>query len=215
MRITPPDRVLLLATALATAACAGTAPGAGAQPPPNAGSSVRQTDFRNFRYEFGGTSWRLVDGTQPDVVDGDWRFELDSVSYGDVTGDGREEAIVVITAETGGTMVPHWIFVYGGGARGPELLWSFESGDRADGGLKAVYAEDGMLVVELLGRGKLPHAPRTYGAEDETSVGACCPSMFTRSRYAWTGRAFEPRGDPEFQPYDPDADEERLQDERC
>ncbi|HYR07082.1 MAG TPA: hypothetical protein VEQ60_04925 [Longimicrobium sp.] len=196
--------VFLLVATAGTAACQGTPPSA--QPSPVAGASVRDTDFRNFRYAFGEASWTLVDGTQPDAGEEELRYELDAVTYGDVTGDGREEALVTITAETGGTMVPHWIFVYGAGARGPELLWSFESGDRAAGGLKRVYAEGGMLVVELLGKGKVPHDPATYGAEDDTAQGACCPGMFTRSRYTWTGRAFVPRGEPQVLPYDPDAE---------
>lgn len=67
-----------------------------------------------------------------------------------------------------------------------------------------------MLVVELLGKGKVPHDPVTYGAEDDTAMGACCPSMFTRSRYTWNGRAFVPRAAPEVLPYDPDAGSSRA-----
>lgn len=196
--------VLLLLATVSTAACQGMPPAA--QPSPAAGASIRETDFRNFRYAFGESSWTLVDGTQPEAGEEEWRYELDDVSYGDVTADGREEAVVIVTAETGGTMVPHWIFVYAAGARGPELLWAFESGDRAAGGLKSAYAEGGMLVVELLGKGKVPHDPATYGAEDDTAMGSCCPSRFTRSRYTWNGRAFVPRGVPEVLEYDPDAD---------
>jgi len=202
MRRSAITAVLLLLAPAGTAACQRTSPSA--QPSPAAAASVRETDFRNFRYAFGETSWTLVNGGQPDAGEEELRYELDHVSYGDVTGDGREEAVVTITAETGGTMRPHWIFVYGAGARGPELLWSFESGDRAAGGLKSVYAEGGMLVVELLGKGKVPHDPATYGAEDDTAMGACCPSTFTRSHYRWNGRAFVPRGAPEVLPYDLD-----------
>jgi hypothetical protein len=203
--------LLLLATA-GTAACQGTSPSV--QPSPAAaageaagaaGASIRETDFRNFRYEYRGTAWTLVDGTQPDAGEEELRYEFDEVSFGDVTGDGRDEALVTITAETGGTMHPHWVFVYGAGARRPELLWAFASGDRAAGGLKSVYAEGGMLVVELLGKGKVPHDPATYGAEDDTAMGACCPSTFTRARYVWNGRAFVPRGEPEVQDYDPES----------
>lgn len=195
-----PRSVLPLAVALAAAACQPASPAPAQRPAP----SVRDVDFRSFRYEFEGTSWTLADGTQPDPGEEEWRYELDGVSYGDVTGDGAEEAIVTVTASTGGTMVPHWVFVYGAGARGPRPLWAFASGDRAQGGLRRAYAEGGVLVVELLGKGKVPHDPATYGAEDDTSMGACCPSMFTRSRYTWNGRAFVLRGEPEVLPYDPE-----------
>lgn len=200
--------LLLLATA-GTAACQGTSPPARPSPAAaaggSAGASIRATDFRNFRYVFGEASWTLVNGTQPDAGEEELRYEFDDVSYGDVTGDGRDEALVTITAETGGTMRPHWVFVYGAGARGPELLWAFESGDRAAGGLKSVSAEGGMLIVDLLGKNMIPSDPTTFGAHDDTAQGACCPSMFTRTRYAWNGRAFVLRGPPEVLPYDPDA----------
>lgn len=130
--------VLLFLAAAGTTACQGTSPSA--QPSPAAaagepvsatGLSIRETDFRNFRYAFGESSWTLVNGTQRDTGEEELRYELEHVSYGDVTRDGRDEALVTITAETGGTMRPHWVFVYGAGARSPELLWAFESGDRA------------------------------------------------------------------------------------
>jgi hypothetical protein len=204
--------VLLLLGTTGTAACQGTSPparpspaAAAGEPAGAAGASIRETDFRNFRYAFGEASWTLVNGTQPDAGEEELRYELAHVSYGDVTGDAREEALVTITAETGGTMRPHWVFVYGAGARGPELLWSFESGDRAAGGLKRVSADAGTLIVELLGKNMIPSDPETFGAEDDTAQGACCPSMFTRTRYAWNGRAFVLRGPPEVHPYDPES----------
>ena len=204
-----PAAVLLLLAAAGTAACQGTSPPAGPSPAAAAGAagaSIRETDFRNFRYAFGEASWTLVNGTQPDAGEEELRYELRHVSYGDVTGDGRDEALVAITAETSGTMRLHWVFVYGAGTRSPELLWAFESGDRAAGALKRVYADAGTLIVELLGKNMIPSDPETFGAEDDTAQGACCPSMFTRSRYTWTGRAFVPRGAPQVLPYDPDAE---------
>jgi hypothetical protein len=207
-RIASAAVLLLLATA-GTAACQGTSPPARPSPPAGEpagapGASIRETDFRNFRYAFGETSWTLVNGTEGDAGEEELRYELDQISYGDVTGDGRDEALVTITAETGGTMRPHWVFVYGAGARSPELLWAFASGDRAAGGLKRVYAESGTLMVELLGKNMIPSDPETFGAHDDTAQGACCPGTFTRTRYAWNGRAFVLRGPPEVLPYDPD-----------
>lgn len=203
MRSTPPAGMVLLAALLpAAASCQPPA----SAPAPGPAVSVQETDFRNFRYEYLGTSWTLVDGGERSAGEEEWRYELEGVSYGDVTGDGRDEALVTITAETGGTMRPHWVFVYGAGSRAPELLWAFESGDRAAGGLKRVYADGGLLVVELLGRNMIPSDPESFGAEDDTAQGACCPSSFTRTRYAWNGRAFVLRGEPEVLPYDPDAE---------
>jgi hypothetical protein len=190
---------LIFAAAPLSAACepAETAP---------APASIRDTDFVNFRYDFQGTSWTLRDSVQEPVrengivkQDG---YLLDDVVYGDVTGDGVEEALVVVGGVTGGSAVPHWVFVYGAG---PRPLWSFETGDRSAGGLNRVYADSGMLVVELFGRGKVPGAPDLL-ADDGSNAPACCPTVFTRSRYAWNGREFVPHGAPQVLPYDPRAD---------
>jgi hypothetical protein len=194
--------LMILLTALLAVACQRPASA------PAQAASIRDTDFRSFRYEFRGTAWTLVGGVERGAGqddDPEWRYEFANVSYGDLTGDGREEAVVTITAETGGTLRPHWVFVYAAGPRAPELLWAFETGDRAAGGLKSVSVDDGALVVELLGKNMIPSDPATFGAEDDTSQGACCPSVFTRTRYAWTGRAFALRGQPEVLPYDPEA----------
>jgi hypothetical protein len=196
------SRVLLLAALVVAASCQYPAPAS------SPAASIRATDFRNFRYPFQGTAWTLIDGEERgagDDEDPEWRYEFSNVSYGDLTGDGREEAVVTITAETGGTMVPHWVFVYAAGPRDPELLWSFETGDRTQGGLKGVSVDEGTLVVELFGKNMVPSDPETFGAEDDTAQGACCPSVFTRTRYAWTGRAFVLHGAPEVLPYDPEA----------
>jgi hypothetical protein len=80
----------------------------------------------------------------------------------------------------------------------PGLLWRFEDGDRADGGLRRIYAENGGLVVELYGKGK------TVGgdlfADDGMTGGDCCPTHFTRARYRWDGERFMLNGEPEVLP---------------
>jgi hypothetical protein len=193
--------LLALAAALLSAACDP------APPAPGPATSIRDTDFSNFRFDFQRTSWTLRDSAQEPVrengivkQDG---YLLDDVVYGDVTGDGVEEALVVVGGVTGGSAVPHWVFVYGAG---PRPLWSFETGDRSAGGLKEVYADGGMLVVELYGRNQVPGDPESLGADDGSNTPACCPDSFTRTRYAWDGRAFVPRGAPEVLPYDPGVD---------
>jgi hypothetical protein len=93
-----------------------------------------------------------------------------------VTGDSVEEAIVSVSIQTGGSAMPSIIYIYTLRNKRPVLLWSRSTGDRADGGLRAVYAENGRLVVEL-----------------NSSVGAggdCCPTRFMRIRYKWRGGCF-------------------------
>ena len=101
---------------------------------------------------------------------------LGKVFYGDVTGDGVEDAIVSMNILTGGSAMPGLVYVYALRENRLKLLWSFSTGDRADGGMRAVYAEHGQLVVEL-------NDP--FG-----SRGDCCPTHFTRTRYEWRGKRF-------------------------
>lgn len=35
------------------------------------------------------------------------------------------------------------------------MIWDFDTGGRADGGLRQVYAEDGQLVIELYGKDRV------------------------------------------------------------
>jgi hypothetical protein len=48
-------------------------------------------------------------------------FTLESVSYADLTGDGKDEAIVVLKYATGGTQTTNYVYVYTL-EQGPKLL---------------------------------------------------------------------------------------------
>jgi hypothetical protein len=120
------------------------------------------------------------------------------IGYGDATGDGEEEGLVALGVESGGSAQPHVIYVYGMRGNHPGLLWRFEDGDRADGGLRRIYAENGGLVVELYGKGKIVGGD--LFADDGTPGGDCCPTHFTRARYRWDGERFMLNGEPEVLP---------------
>ena len=121
------------------------------------------------------------------------------VEYGDVTGDGSEEAIIVLYAELGGTESAEDVFIYTLRNRMPVLLWKFATGDRAEGGLRRIYADNGELVVELAGKDKI--IGRDLYADDGTSSGLCCPTLFTRTRYQWSNGRFRQRGEAEILPF--------------
>jgi hypothetical protein len=78
-------------------------------------------------------------------------FEVDQVLYGDLTGDGRDEAIVRSLCSTGGTGRFDEGFVYGMKDGKPVLLGRIPGGDRASGSVRCVRVEDGTLQVERLG----------------------------------------------------------------
>jgi hypothetical protein len=111
-----------------------------------------------------------------------------------VTGDGVDEALVVIKIETGGSAIPQLVYLFAWKNNEPELIWHFRTGDRADGGLKNIRAENGEVVVELFGQdryivGELDTAKITG---DEEQI--CCPTHFTLSRYKWNGSNFRLQG---------------------
>lgn len=137
-------------------------------------------DFSNSVYPWPGRSDRasfsLVNGKFADVED--VNVSLDSIYYGDATKDGVDEAIVTMGLRTGGSAIPNLVYVFGhkNHSQNPEILWKFESGDRASGGLRNVYTDSGELVVE------------TYN--DTPNQGDCCPQFYTRRSYRWDSNQF-------------------------
>ena len=111
-------------------------------------------------------------------------FALQSVEYADVTGVGKEDAIVVLRYLRGGTQTIHYVYIYAFESGKPKLLAYCHTGDRAYHGLYRVYGEHENLVFELLDPAK--------------SEGDCCSSGFVRSRYRWDGSRFQAVGRSEY-----------------
>jgi hypothetical protein len=80
------------------------------------------------------------------------------------------------------------------------MLWAFQTGDRADGGYKNIYAASGRLVVELQGKDKI--IGKNLYEDDGTKNGDCCPTFFTRTRYEWGAKRFRQKGKSEVFPID-------------
>ena len=147
--------------------------------------------------------WRMC---MPKVVDDSIRsINIDNydINYGDVTKDGVEDAMGARGLESHGSAITAMVYVYGVQNHRAKVLWQFESGDRAYGGLKAIYAHCGDLIVELNGKNATPEDP--YASEapwivDKGDGGACCPSYFTRTRYEWRKGRFRRKGKPEVFP---------------
>ena len=165
-----------------------------ASPTPN--SPTRSVDFENFTYPEleSRTRFTLKDGREP--TEDDPRGLVD-VTYGDVTGDGNEEAFVVHTQSVRGSAIPYFVYVYTMNRSKPKLLWSFYAGERGDGGLRQINAENGELVVELYGRDRIVNGGTS---SEEDNIGVCCPKFFTRSRYEWRGGGFRLKGKEEAIP---------------
>ena len=176
--------------------------------------SIRDIDFRNFYYpslptgKCSMSSVRVRGGRYGSTKNfsprripkgGCWAVDVAPVEYGDVTGDGREEALVVLYAEVGGTESSNDVFIYALKSGRPVLLWKFATGDRADGGLRRIYPESGQLVVELAGKNKVIGGD--LYSPDGTSAGACCPTVFTRTKYRWVRGRFVKSGESEVLPF--------------
>jgi len=112
----------------------------------------------------------------------------------DVTGDGNDEAIVILKIETGGGAIPQIAYVFEWKDGKPELIWPFRTGDRADGGLKDIRAENGEMVIELYGQDRFVLGQTETGKVTGDEEQLCCPKFFTRSFYKWNGKNFLMQG---------------------
>ena len=118
-----------------------------------------------------------------------------TTKFFDVTGDGQDEAFVILKVETGGAAIPQIVYVYEWKDEDPALIWHFRTGDRADGGLKKIYEENGELAVELFGRDRyiFGEMETTKIAGDEQQL--CCPTHFTKTVYKFENGRFVLDGD--------------------
>ncbi len=113
-----------------------------------------------------------------------------TAKYFDATGDGQDDAVVVLKIETGGSAIPQVVYVFEWKNGAPELLWPFRTGDRADGGLKDIRAENGEIVVELYGQDRFLLGQTETGKITGDEEQLCCPTFFTRTNYKWNGTSF-------------------------
>lgn len=163
-------------------------------------SEIGNFDFRNYIYPL-PRGWQDDDGKDAVLEDGgrrmaEKRIGLSYVTtrYGDVTSDGVDEAFVILKIVTAGSAIPQIAYVYTWKDEKPELIWHFRTGDRADGGLKNIYAENGKLIVELYGQDRyiLGEVETMKITGDEEQL--CCPTHWTRTLYEWNGSGFRMQG---------------------
>jgi len=134
-------------------------------------ADIHKIDFKNFTYQpyCAGEDTKSIHvkngeyskATQEDGFVDHFYFNIMDVTYGDVTGDGEDDAMILSVCNTGGTGNFTEGFVYTMKAGKPALLARVPGGDRADGGLRSITVENGLLVVEY--------------NDPEKAAGACCP----------------------------------------
>lgn len=155
-------------------------------------TSIRKIDFANFTYPAFCIGEEPEDITvrngefsvekQEDGYIDRYYFKVYPPEYGDLTGDGVEEAVVRSVCNTGGTGNFSEGYIFRLQAGRAVLLARFPGGDRAYGGLHSAKAEKGLLVVESYDPGELG--------------GACCPEFIVTARYRLRGETLERVGEP-------------------
>jgi len=165
---------------------------------PSPASPIRKNDFKNFIYPWYPTDYIPPHGERKITLrDGEMKVDaakntdrlwasLANISYADLTGDGKEEAIVTVTTNFDPNGSVACIFVYTLRSDELRLLWSHETGDRANGGLRSLRVEGFDLVMEQYDI-KFDWAKGSY----EEGTALCCPKRFIRSHYRWDGERFE------------------------
>jgi hypothetical protein len=181
-------------------------------------SALAGFDFKNFAYPL-PRGWQNPDGSdltltngrlEPIAVDTDLGMDPDEAAerkaqrrigasyvttkFLDVTGDGQDEAVVVLKIETTGSAIPQLVYIYELKDGTPELLWNFRTGDRADGGLKDIRVENGQLVIELYGQDRFLLGETETGKITDDEEQLCCPTYYTTSFYNWNGKNFLMKG---------------------
>lgn len=169
--------------------------GGGISAVPNA-SPIRAIDWANrtygdytvkdgqYEYAFDEDGNVVPPDYQPKDPDGYVERGFFSVTppvFGDLDGDGAEEAVIVTMENTGGTGHFTGVDVYTLRDGQPDVIASIPGGDRGDGGISDVRIEAGAVIVD-----------RFMSQEED---GACCPSKVLIERWQWkNGSLIEDEG---------------------
>lgn len=158
---------------------------------PVPGQAISAESLRNMYYRSEGTrSGRVLvtDGRYEDPEGHVWVTMLDNIAWGDVTGDGKSEAVVVLGTNTGGSGVFHSLALVADVEGVPSNIAIAQLGDRIK--LKGLSIEDGDVTVEMV----------THGPGDPM----CCPTKPVTRVYRYDGAALqlERQIPPEAEPAD-------------
>lgn len=133
------------------------------------GQAIRRVDFRNFAYEDTCIGEVRVTAGEGWVDLGPLRgwFYVKEVVYGDPTGDGWEEAVVLTLCGGGGSMTLSEGSIYTLREGRSLLLAYVKGGDRAHGGISRVRIVSGLLEVTRY----------------DGNGGMCCPQFTVTTTY--------------------------------
>jgi hypothetical protein len=197
--------LLILALGLVPA-CAGppAAPPADAPPPPQppradaprtepaeTGQPIRSVDFANFSYSWpeaqvrhvGERGFTLAEGARVGRIASArsaavWSVYFNSVEYADLSGDGVEEAVVLLHLLPDNEVSDYAVYVFELERHRPRPVGCLLATDRGPGAFQRLAVEDGRLVVELAGDGAAPRDEL-----DPSEARTPTPDAVTRSRF--------------------------------
>ncbi len=160
-------------------------------------SDIRKIDFYNFAYPWNELdvvpdTWEWLTSSpaiQVSTVGGLYSFHddgqeegpaplvgVEAVTYGDLLGDGHDQAVVSLNYSTGGTANWDYLYVYKLVHGQPVLLARLRTGSRGAGGLAGVSIRHGLLIVDF--------------ADKDRMDGDCCSEGYVRVRYRWKKGTF-------------------------
>jgi hypothetical protein len=138
-------------------------------------TTLRLRSLQNMTYQSEGTSagWvRLTDGKFEDAPGHVWVTMLENVAWGDITGDGRADAVVVLATTFGGSGVFHNLALVADVDGVPVNLSVAELGDRVK--LEGLEINDQAIFVEMVVHGPsdpmccpTKNVTRVYGYDSE------------------------------------------------
>jgi hypothetical protein len=164
-------------------------------------ADIRSAHFQNRTYDLTGTACAKVLGLNTVTVeDGSWgnpyggrEFHLASLHFGDLTGDGEDDAALSVACGGGKTPMEQ-PFVYTMHDGTLERIAVFDAGRRAHGGLvrgfECTNCAGGILLLD-----GVMYIARTYGTE------VCCPEYVEARGYHWDGEHFELIEGPDRRPF--------------
>lgn len=149
-------------------------------------SVIRQIDFKNFTYQTLGDSGRnfsiqLRNGEYTKKVSRleSYGTHFDRVVYGDLTGDGEEEAIVVLVQEVSASSAEQYAYIYTVKNGSLSKLTKFVGGtsgcvfEGEECSILEVSIENGLLIID-----------RAIPTDQDAK---CCPSLHRSTKYRWNG----------------------------
>lgn len=164
-------------------------------------TDIKEIDFANFSFVIENVKVTMKDGVQEKtcqkrdengIPSGDiWSVITENIAYGDLDGDGKDEAMIPLVANIcDGNMITNEAVLvytikngklidlptfdyYDEGCKGGEKGCDFS---RSAGVLVNYDAKEKALIIE------------TYFSTDDDAI--CCPSLYRETLYKWNGSGF-------------------------